>query len=153
MRKNIITACDSYKFAHWNMYPDGTEAVYSYFESRTGAKFNKTLFFGLQYYIKEYLEGVVITKEMIDKAERLALAHFGGLPREHARHRHQSFGFKFLPNRIKHRPQRLPLRVRQPGLAAQPLHVAVVLPILQLPRINDLLPFAEQESLTKARAR
>ena len=79
MKKNIITATDSYKFAHYNMYPDGTETVYSYFESRTGAKFNKTLFFGLQYYIKEYLEGVVVTKEMIDKAERLALAHFGTL--------------------------------------------------------------------------
>lgn len=79
MKKNIVTNTDSYKFSHYNMYPKGTEVVYSYFESRSGAKFNKTLFFGLQYYLKEYLEGVVVTKEKIDFAERIALAHFGTL--------------------------------------------------------------------------
>jgi nicotinamide phosphoribosyltransferase len=59
------------------MYPAGTENVYSYFEARKGAKYNKTLFFGLQYYLKEYLQGVVVTKEKIDFAERLSKAHFG----------------------------------------------------------------------------
>ena len=79
MRKNIITATDSYKFGHYNMYPVGTQRVYSYFEARNGAKFNKTLFFGLQYILKEYLEGVVVTREKIDAAEQIALAHFGTL--------------------------------------------------------------------------
>lgn len=37
------------------------------------------MFFGLQYYLKEYLEGVVVTKEMIDAGEKFALAHFGTL--------------------------------------------------------------------------
>ena len=79
MKKNIITATDSYKFSHYNMYPTGTQRVYSYFEARNGAKYNKTLFYGLQYILKEYLAGVVVTREKIDAAERLSLAHFGTL--------------------------------------------------------------------------
>jgi len=77
MKKNIITLTDSYKFCHWNMYPQGTEKVYSYFEARTGATFNKTVFFGLQYYLKEYLSGQVVTREKIEEAAKLAKAHFG----------------------------------------------------------------------------
>ena len=41
---NIITLTDSYKLGHYNMYPEGTETVYSYFESRKGATFNATVF-------------------------------------------------------------------------------------------------------------
>lgn len=36
---NIVTKTDSYKLNHWNQYPQGTETVYSYFESRKGAAF------------------------------------------------------------------------------------------------------------------
>ena len=77
MKNNIITLTDSYKFNHWNQYPQGTEYVYSYFEARTGAKYNKTVFFGLQYFLKEYLEGKVVTREGIEWAARLSKAHFG----------------------------------------------------------------------------
>jgi len=48
MKHNICTLTDSYKISHYDMYPKDTEVVYSYFESRKGAKYNKTLFFGLQ---------------------------------------------------------------------------------------------------------
>ena len=51
---NIVTMTDSYKIGHFLMYPKGTEYVYSYFESRNGATYNKTVFFGLQYLIKEH---------------------------------------------------------------------------------------------------
>ena len=71
-----MTLTDSYKMGHWQQYPEGTEVVYSYFESRTGAKFDKTVFAGLQYFMKEYLEGVVITQEKIDQAFNLASGHF-----------------------------------------------------------------------------
>jgi nicotinamide phosphoribosyltransferase len=74
--KNIVTLSDSYKMSHYQQYPEGTEVVYSYFESRNGAKFDKTVFSGLQYFLKEYLEGVVVTQEMVDEAEALAAAHF-----------------------------------------------------------------------------
>ncbi len=48
MNKNIILATDSYKLIHWKMYPQDTEYVYSYFESRKGATYDETVFFGLQ---------------------------------------------------------------------------------------------------------
>jgi nicotinamide phosphoribosyltransferase len=76
-RSNIITKTDSYKLTHWKQYPTNTEGVYSYFESRAGAKYPYTVFFGLQYIIQEYLEGQVVTQEKIDQADQLAQAHFG----------------------------------------------------------------------------
>ncbi|MCI5127125.1 MAG: nicotinate phosphoribosyltransferase [Candidatus Electrothrix sp. AUS3] len=74
--KNIITLTDSYKMTHHQQYCDDTEVVYSYLECRKGAQFDQTVFVGLQYFIKEYLEGVVVTKEMIKEAEQLVAAHF-----------------------------------------------------------------------------
>ena len=74
---NIVLATDSYKLNHWAQYPKGTEKVYSYFESRAGAEYPYTVFFGLQYIIKKYLTGRVVTQEMIDNAEELAKFHFG----------------------------------------------------------------------------
>lgn len=79
MRDNIVADTDSYKYTHYWQYPEGTENVWSYFEARTGAKFNKTLWYGLQYYLIEFLEGVVVTRDLIDEAEDLALNHFGTL--------------------------------------------------------------------------
>lgn len=73
---NIITLTDSYKFTHWLQYPDKTRRVYSYFESR-GGQFSTTVFFGLQYFLKKYLEGEVVTMEKIDQAEKLVQAHLG----------------------------------------------------------------------------
>lgn len=79
MRKNndnIVLLTDSYKITHWSQYPKNTEYVYSYLESR-GGKFPRTIFFGLQYFLKEYLSGVVVTEEFIDEAEEICLLHFG----------------------------------------------------------------------------
>jgi len=77
MLGSIITETDSYKLTHHAQYPKGTEKVYSYLEARKGAEFDETVFFGLQYLLKKYLEGVVVTKEKIDSAEALAKVHFG----------------------------------------------------------------------------
>ena len=77
MNKNICLTTDYYKLNHWNQYPVGTEKVYSYFECRKGAKFAETPFFGLQYIIKNHLEGVVVTREKIENAAKLCKAHFG----------------------------------------------------------------------------
>lgn len=77
METNIITQTDSYKVTHWDMYPEGTQYVYSYFESRKGAQFDTTVFFGLQVLLKKYFTGVRVTKAKIDKAEKLFTAHFG----------------------------------------------------------------------------
>jgi nicotinic acid phosphoribosyltransferase len=36
LKNNIILNSDSYKYSQWNQYPEGTEHVYSYIESRGG---------------------------------------------------------------------------------------------------------------------
>ncbi len=72
---NLLLRTDSYKFTHWKQYPPGTEQVYSYFESR-GGKWSDVVFFGLQYYLKKYLEGPVVTRRAIDEAEELVGLHF-----------------------------------------------------------------------------
>ncbi len=74
---NIVLKTDSYKLNHWNQYPKGTEYVYSYFESRAGAKWDTTVFFGLQYLIKANLLGAVVTREKIEEAAALGRVHFG----------------------------------------------------------------------------
>ncbi|MFN3385127.1 MAG: nicotinate phosphoribosyltransferase [Candidatus Thermochlorobacter sp.] len=74
--QNLILLTDSYKISHYKQYPPRTENVYSYFESR-GGRFKEVVFFGLQYYLKAYLEGEVITKKKIDEAEECCAAHFG----------------------------------------------------------------------------
>ncbi len=67
---------DSYKLTHWRQYPPGTTEVYSYFESRGGA-FPATVFFGLQYYLRAYLSGAVVTAEDVEAAARFSAGHFG----------------------------------------------------------------------------
>ena len=72
---NICTASDSYKYAHWAQYPKGTEKVYSYFESRNGAAYDQTMFFGLQYLLKKFFVGEVVTRQKIDAAQCRVDAH------------------------------------------------------------------------------
>lgn len=74
---NAMGITDSYKLSHAPQYPDGTEYVRSYFEPRVGAKFDKTVFFGLQYIIKEYLVGKVVTEDWIDRMEWITNNHVG----------------------------------------------------------------------------
>jgi nicotinamide phosphoribosyltransferase len=76
MRKNLLLLTDSYKFSHWKQYPPGTEKVFSYFESR-GGDFERTIFFGLQYFLKEYLEGCSFSETDIAQARVYVEAHIG----------------------------------------------------------------------------
>jgi len=73
MKTSILLNADSYKFSQFNQYPEGTEYIYSYIESR-GGKYDETVFFGLQAFIKEYLTQP-ITWDDIDEAEAIILAH------------------------------------------------------------------------------
>lgn len=77
IENNICLLTDSYKVTHHYFYPKGTEKIYSYLESRVGAEFNKTIFYGLQYILKKYLEGTVVTEEKIDEADKLISGHIG----------------------------------------------------------------------------
>ena len=71
--KNIILNTDSYKTSMFKQYPLGTTGVYSYIESR-GGRYDQTVFFGLQAFIKEYLLDP-ITKADIDIADEVLTAH------------------------------------------------------------------------------
>src|SRR6266851_10094900 len=75
-QNNLVLQTDSYKFTHWKQYPPGTQFVYSYLESR-GGMFKRTLFFGLQYYLIEYLEGVVVSEEDVAEARDFVDRHIG----------------------------------------------------------------------------
>lgn len=70
---NFILDTDSYKASHWLQYPKNTTSVFSYIESR-GGRHDKTVFFGLQYYLKKYLTKSITISD-IDEAEAFFKAH------------------------------------------------------------------------------
>ena len=94
----LVLRTDSYKFSHYRQYPPNTTTIFSYLESR-GGKYDKTLFFGLQYYLKEYLTER-ITKEQVDYAAERCEQH--GVP-------FNKEGFMYIVNE---HGGKLPLRIR-----------------------------------------
>ncbi len=73
METNIILNTDSYKASHYLQYPPNTTKVFSYIESR-GGDYDKTVFFGLQIFLKEYLSKP-ITRGMIEQASKFFELH------------------------------------------------------------------------------
>lgn len=73
LSKNILLNTDSYKASMFKQYPAGTTGVYSYIESR-GGRYDATVMFGLQAFIKEYLLEP-ITQADIDVAGEILEAH------------------------------------------------------------------------------
>lgn len=73
---NLLLLTDSYKHSHWKQYPKGTTKVYSYFESRGGFA-PEVVFFGLQYFIKRYLQGQAFNRSDMDEAEEIVREHMG----------------------------------------------------------------------------
>lgn len=73
---SILLDTDAYKLCHWGQYPDKTQSVYSYFESRGGV-FKSTVFFGLQYILRKYLTGQVVTEKRIQEAKKICQRVFG----------------------------------------------------------------------------
>ncbi len=101
---NLLLSTDSYKVSMWKQYPQGTQHIYSYIESR-GGKWPRTLFFGLQAYLKEYLSHP-ITRENVEEAATFYAAHGEPFFRdgwEHVLNAHSGF----LPVRIKSLPEGL----------------------------------------------
>jgi nicotinamide phosphoribosyltransferase len=97
-RFNPLFDTDSYKVSHYLQYPPGTTSMFSYIESR-GGDYNETVFFGLQYYLKEYLAHR-ITMEEVEYAKALYAAH--GEPFNYE-------GFKDIVERLD---GRWPVRIR-----------------------------------------
>ncbi|KAH6927551.1 hypothetical protein HPB50_005668 [Hyalomma asiaticum] len=72
---NVILLTDSSRVCHYLQYPEETTLIYSYFES-LGSKYDKTLFFGLQYILKKWMVGPVITVKKINDAKEFFRVHF-----------------------------------------------------------------------------
>lgn len=73
----VSVGTDSYKHSHWRLLPENTEVVSSYCEPRAGARFPRTMFFGLQYFLKAYLAGRIVTREKIEEGAERMYKHFG----------------------------------------------------------------------------
>ena len=102
MKSNLLLNTDSYKASMFVQYPENTETVFSYIESR-GGKYNELVFFGLQAFIKEYLTDP-ITMADIDEAEEIWTAHGEPFNREGWEYIVKELGGK-LPIRIKAAPE------------------------------------------------
>lgn len=108
--QNLILLADAYKYSHHKLYMPDTTKVYSYLESR-GGKFGHTVFYGLQYFLKHYLEGEVITASKIAEANTILPRVFGrddvydSSKFEYIVQEHQGK----LPIRIKAVPEGLPV--------------------------------------------
>lgn len=74
---SIAVATDSYKASHAPQYPKNTRKVISHMVARGSDISNYVVWFGLHYYLKNYLEGVVVTKQDVDIAETFWDEHFG----------------------------------------------------------------------------
>ena len=77
MLMNPILQTDSYKLTHWKMLPEDLTAMGSYLEARTGGEFDEVVFFGLNYFLRLYLEGYVVQSGDVGDAEEFCKAHFG----------------------------------------------------------------------------
>lgn len=79
MKTNRVMLADSYKYSHSKQYPANMVSMFDYMESR-GGTYPATVFFGLQYYIMQYLVDPIEQWE-IDEAREFAKAH--GVPFDH----------------------------------------------------------------------
>ena len=118
-----LVAVDFYKESHYNMYPEGTTKIYSNLTPRKSRLpgINKIVFFGLQYYIKEYLmsqwDQEFFSKpkaEVVAKYKRLMNYTLGpGITTEHIEALHD---LGYLPLKIKALPEGTVSDIRVPVL-------------------------------------
>jgi nicotinamide phosphoribosyltransferase len=102
MKTSILLNTDSYKASMHVQYPPNTQVVFSYIESR-GGRYDETVLFGIQAFIKEYMLEPY-TMADIDFAEEIWNAHgepFNRAGWEHILEKHNGY----LPVRIKSAPE------------------------------------------------
>jgi nicotinamide phosphoribosyltransferase len=110
---NPMNLIDGYKADHRRQYPEGTEYVYSNFTPRQTRieGINEVVFFGLQYFVKEYLierwnEGFFeVPKEEVLKAYKRRMDNYLGpdaIPCDHIEELHD---LGYLPIKIKALPE------------------------------------------------
>lgn len=110
---NLLLNTDSYKASHWLQYPPNTDAAFFYVESR-GGLYDRTVFFGLQAILKEYLTKP-ITHADVDEARDIFSAH--GLPFNES-------GWRYV---VDNHAGLLPIRIRAvPEGTVVPTHQALM---------------------------
>jgi nicotinamide phosphoribosyltransferase len=67
---------DAYKYTHDPQYQTGASNIYSYGTSR-GGEFEEIAWYGLQGLLKSFLTGIRISKDQIDRMERIVNETFG----------------------------------------------------------------------------
>lgn len=102
MKYSYLFDTDSYKVSHYLQYPANTSSIFSYIESR-GGDYQFTVFFGLQYYLKEYLSHRVSVEE-VERAKELFAAHGEPFNYEGWKYIAEELGGK-LPVRIRAVPE------------------------------------------------
>ncbi len=105
MFDNLLLLTDSYKTSHFNQFATNTSFIYSYIEARGGI-FPTVTLYGLQYLLKRYLEGIVVTQEKIDQAEIMLKIHGVPFNKEGWQYILEKYNGK-LPIRIKSIPEGL----------------------------------------------
>jgi nicotinamide phosphoribosyltransferase len=101
-KHNLLLLADAYKYAHHRLYIPGTTKIYSYLESRGGV-FPETVFYGLQYFLKEYLEGQAFTQDDVEEANETLSAVFG---------RNDVFSKEIFDYILKTHGGKLPVRIK-----------------------------------------
>jgi nicotinamide phosphoribosyltransferase len=104
--RDVILLTDSYKLTHWRMYQQiRTTHIYSYLEARRGAMFDKTVWFGLHYLIKQLEDLQKYTPaqwdDFIAQGEVFTNVHIG-----------PGYFNKVMWEKIKASGGRLPIRIR-----------------------------------------
>jgi len=67
-RNNPLLNTDSYKVSHYMQYPSDAQFISSYIESR-GGKWKKTVFFGMQMFIEQYMMQPICLNDINEAAE------------------------------------------------------------------------------------
>lgn len=127
---NILLDTDSYKASHFLQYPPNTTSMFSYLESR-GGRYDKTVFFGLQYILKNYLKKGIYP-EQVEEAKAFFAAHGEPFPYD---------GFKYIANDLH---GHLPIRIRAvPEGSVVPTHHALMTVESTDPRVPWIVSYLE----------
>lgn len=137
MRINPLTAIDFYKADHRRQYPKGTSLIYSNFTPRSvehsplrGLPLNddKVVFFGLQYFIKHFLQEVWSKEFFSQDLEKVLMKYKrrmdnalgeGAVPLDHIEALH-SLGY--LPLEIRALPEGVAVNAKVPMLTIHNTH-------------------------------
>lgn len=123
---NPLLLTDFYKIGHYQQYPTGTQKVYSNLTARKSriANVDETVFFGLQYFIKEYLidrfDRDFFSRpkdEVVAEYRRIISNTIGDLP--DYKHIEALHDLGYLPIRIKALPEGAKVPIRVPMLTIE----------------------------------